>query len=273
VHDSPAAGSGNIATDPQLASVTHLAATSPCIGAGSPANARGADIDGEPWANPPAMGADQPRPGTGELTVQVEAELMHVATATRFPSWPGARVHSAERMGFWRWDGANQRACCPPCLDGSWRLFGALDRLQLGASGRRDDQPGGDRRGVRSVRARHQLEAGLPVFEWATAATTIQEAIGAGTLPGRLVLVTNGVYQSGSVRTNGLNRVALTDPVVVRSVNGPEATVIEGATNQVRCAFVGSGSVLSGFTLMKGRAIAFDATGSGGECGVNLRAW
>jgi len=49
----------------------------------------------------------------------------------------------------------------------------------------------------------------------------------------------------------GLSRVVL-DNVVVRSVNGPEVTVIEGAQEGVRCAYVGDDSVLSGFTLTKG---------------------
>jgi hypothetical protein len=71
---------------------------------------------------------------------------------------------------------------------------------------------------------------------------------------GRLVLVTNGVYGVGTVELNGLNRVALTNMVAVRSVNGPQFTVIEGETNGVRCAYVGEGSVLSGFTLTKGTA-------------------
>jgi uncharacterized protein YodC (DUF2158 family) len=57
----------------------------------------------------------------------------------------------------------------------------------------------------------------------------------AGVLPGLLLLL--------SQRTNA---------VVVRSVNGPEMTVIEGAKDGVRCAWVGNGSVLSGFTLSKG---------------------
>lgn len=94
----------------------------------------------------------------------------------------------------------------------------------------------------------------FPYQSWATAARTIAEAIGAGTLPSRLVLVTNGVYRMGQAETNGLNRIALTNLVVVRSVNGPAVTVIEGGTNTMRCAYVGNGSVLDGFTLTKGTA-------------------
>jgi len=41
------------------------------------------------------------------------------------------------------------------------------------------------------------------------------------------VLVTNGVYQTGSVEADGPNRVALTN-ALLRGVNGPEVTIIDG---------------------------------------------
>ena len=52
-------GAGNIAEDPQLTADFHLLPTSPCIGAGSSSYADGVDIDGQPWADPPPMGAAQ----------------------------------------------------------------------------------------------------------------------------------------------------------------------------------------------------------------------
>jgi hypothetical protein len=59
--------------------VSHLSSLSPCIGAGHPDYASGVDIDGEPWANPPAMGADQPGPTTGPLTVEIRASWTEAA--------------------------------------------------------------------------------------------------------------------------------------------------------------------------------------------------
>ena len=104
-----------------------------------------------------------------------------------------------------------------------------------------------------------------PYTSWATAAAIIQDAIDASAA-GDEIIVTNGVYQSGgraALRT-GLdritNRVAVTKPLTLRSVNGPEVTSIvgyqvPGATNgssAVRCVYLANGARLIGFILING---------------------
>lgn len=69
-----------------------------------------------------------------------------------------------------------------------------------------------------------------PYANWVTAATNIQEAVDA-CLAGDEVLVTNGIYGTGGrvAGTNAsVNRVALDKQVTLRSVNGPQFTVIRG---------------------------------------------
>jgi hypothetical protein len=77
--------------------------------------------------------------------------------------------------------------------------------------------------------------------------------------PGDVIIVTNGVYATGTRGDGGItNRVVVDRPITVRSVNGPEVTVIEGyqgttnGTAGVGCVYLTDASVLSGFTLRKG---------------------
>jgi hypothetical protein len=69
-----------------------------------------------------------------------------------------------------------------------------------------------------------------PYTNWTTAAVTIQQAVDAAS-PDDEIVVTNGIYATGgkAVGTEALvNRVAVDKPLTVRSVNGPQFTVIRG---------------------------------------------
>ncbi len=100
-----------------------------------------------------------------------------------------------------------------------------------------------------------------PYTTWVTAATNIQDAVDAG-VPGDGIVVTNGVYSSDGRAVHGLmtNRVVVDKALTLRSVNGPEVTVIEGyqvpgiirGDGAIRCVFLSNGAVLSGFTLTNG---------------------
>lgn len=97
----------------------------------------------------------------------------------------------------------------------------------------------------------------IPYTNWATAAQHIQSAVNVA-YPGALILVSNGTYSTGGGVVYGTltNRVAINKSISVRSVNGPGVTVIRGTgpvgDSAVRCAYVGTNALLSGFTLANG---------------------
>jgi PKD repeat protein len=261
-------GLGNIDLDPQLASTIHLSVISPCRGAGSADYARGTDIDGESWSNPPSMGCDEYYVGmmTGPLNAGIR--LNHSDMTVGYPVEFAAVIQGRTTLSVWEFgDGTvvpNQ-----PYTTHSWTVPG--DYIVV-LSAYNETIPGVATASI----IVHVLPPPIhfvsldstnpqpPFVSWATAATNIQDAVDAVTLPGATVVVTNGTYATGgrAVGTNLLtNRVAVDKPLVLQSVNGPEFTVIQGltppgyTTNRapgVRCVYLGSGAGLSGFTLTNG---------------------
>ncbi len=113
---------------------------------------------------------------------------------------------------------------------------------------------------------------------WEIAKKTIQAAVDL-TLNGDTVLVTNGIYNSGVKATPGYtlnNRVVITNAITLKSVNGPDVTIIEGSgtnffdtVSAIRCVYMKNG-ILSGFKLRYGATYASgDEQDSGG--GVFVR--
>lgn len=109
-----------------------------------------------------------------------------------------------------------------------------------------------------------------PYASWASAAARIQDAVDEAT-DGDIVLVSNGLYAVGVRLSPGgvlSNRLVATNAIMIRSVNGPSVTTIEGSpdpltggngTNAVRCVYLAGHASLAGFTLANG---ATHSTGS-----------
>jgi hypothetical protein len=114
-----------------------------------------------------------------------------------------------------------------------------------------------------------------PYITWSTASTDIQSAVDIST-NGDLILVTNGLYQTGgevAYGVAGTNRVTINTAITVQSVNGPAVTTIQGyqipgitnGENSVRCAFLTDNAMLVGFTLTGGASQIF-VNGGGVYC-------
>jgi hypothetical protein len=269
----PASGVSNISVDPQLASASHLSADSPCRAGGSSSYANGADIDGEAWLNPPSIGCDEYHAGavTGALTAAIVATYTNVAVNYQV----GLTAVIEGRASASSWDfGDGPGVTNRPFVSHAWVMPGDYAVILRAYN---ESHSGGVyvTQIVHVTEGKHYVSlTGTnplpPYVSWATAATNIQDALDVATVAGSLVLVSNGVYATGGRAVQGplevpfqatmTNRVVVAYPVTLRSVNGPQFTIIQGrqvpgTTNgddAIRCVYLTNGASLSGFTITNG---------------------
>jgi PKD repeat protein len=259
-------GTGNLAADPLLASPSHLSAGSPCRGVGKADAASVVDIDGEPWATPPSIGCDENYAGAaiGPLTVAISADYngsngLSLALTANISGNISASVWSF---------GDNTIASNRPYATHTYSQAGDYT---VTLTAYNESNPNGIFAALPvSLMAYTRRFVNLsnptpvsPYITWSTAANTIQDAVDATTsTTGEVVLVTNGIYDTGGRAYGGqlTNRLVVWCPVTVRSVNGPAATIIKGARDPLttngdsaaRCVYLGPGATLSGFTMTNG---------------------
>ena len=259
----------NITNEPALASASHISSVSPCRGMGQAASASGVDIDGDAWLDHPSIGCDEyiDAAVTGAVTVAIGAAWTNVAPgiAVDWTALISGRVSSSV------WDfGDGNLLSNRPYASHSWATAGDYAVVLRAYN---DSNPGGVSATVTVwvvVPPLHYVAVGstnpvAPYTNWATAAQTIQDAVDAASVPGALILVSNGIYATGGRAVHPLmtNRVAVYKPLEVRSVNGPQVTTIQGyqlwpptyhgcGAGAIRCVYLTNGAVLNGFTLKKG---------------------
>ena len=256
-------GAGNTATAPGLAGVRNwrLVSDSPCIDSGSLAVSAGDyDLDGEPriWGSAVDMGCDEFYPPDlgGPLSVTVTASASRAVAGAEITFT--CDIEGAPEAYAWNFsDGfsasnafAVVHAFTTPGVHTATVTTWNPD-VTASNSVTVEIYPGYTN--YVSLAGGHAH----PFTNWGMAATNIQAAVAAN-IPGGVVLVADGVYADGGAAVAGgpTNRVALTNALAVRSLNGPAATTITGAgpggDAAVRCAYLGAGARLSGFTLTGG---------------------
>jgi len=270
----PARGTNNLIADPQLASLTHLSAGSPCRGTGSALFTGGVDFDGETWANPPSIGCDEYSSGsvTGALNVALLPAYTNVAVgfSVDFLALIDGRTSGSS------WDFGDGTVL--PNRPSTAHAWGTPGDYNVVLRAYNESYAAGLAATV-TVHVVSQpihyvavdsASPAAPFISWSTAATNIQDAVDAAVVPGALVLVGDGLYEAGARAVAGTsNRLAITTPLVVRGLNSPERTIIRGyqvpgtvtGDLAIRCAYLANGARLEGLTLTNG------ATASGGNGG------
>jgi len=256
-------GAGNVEADPlfvdRLTHNFHLASLSPCINAGDNASApAGAGLDGNPriLAGVVDMGPYEADVVAVSVVVvngnPVGDGYHHQGSNAVLSATPGS-PHAV----FAGWtDGESNlvRSIVVPQTNITYTATYVLDMIPL--------------------TTHVDVDSTNPVWpfsSWATAATNIQDAVDI-LLDGDTVLVEDGVYEVGGRALPGqilTNRVIIDKAIAVRSVNGPDVTIIRGAIDPattngyaaVRGVWMAANAALHGFTVTQGATGSTSGTG------------
>ena len=284
----PLGGTGSITDNPLFIGGTgiHLSASSPCRGRGNASYASGTDIDGQSWSNAPSMGCDEwhvepaidafasIRPGTKVGEVMTSVRVFGQDPMTCYWTKDGVAIEDGSHYGNSHGTNLLVREFGPADAG----LYQLMASNSFGVSTSQVFQPS-----VHCVDAAGTAPT-LPYNNWATAAVTIQDGIDAG-MPGDVVIVTNGIYASGGRSDDGISASRIifssTFPSMLMSINGAEATIIEGqagsegtnGTPAMRCVSMAGGGGLSGFTLRNGVTTNSTFSPGGGVYSAGLVAF
>ncbi len=120
-----------------------------------------------------------------------------------------------------------------------------------------------------SLAAEYYVDASRPSDSgngttWGTAKKTIQAAVDL-TTDGDTVWVADGTYDLGGKVNPGYsltNRVCITNTITVKSLNGPDVTIIKGRQDWgTRGVYMSNGSALKGFTVSMGQTLWWSSDG------------
>lgn len=117
---------------------------------------------------------------------------------------------------------------------------------------------------------------GADGLSWATALASPQAGLNKATESGDIVTVTNGTYvidRGGAASTTQILALNVTNAITMRSVNGPEFTIIQNSALTDRTDLLklsSAGAVVEGFTLLNGyrTPTSFGAAGAAISAGT-----
>lgn len=247
---------GNITNAPLLATSSHLAAGSPCIGAGTASS--GYDIDGEAWAAPSSIGCDEFQAGTGGLIAlyllppdrpvkgepaSVQCAVYGAASLFTLDFGDGTVVSNQfQATHAWAESGSHSLALTayntdhPAGVSNVWNIE-VLDQVIHVAPDGSDADDG---------------------LDWGHAKQTIRSAVGAAQ-DGYVVLLTNGTYHPAQ-------EIVITNSITVQGLDGADAVFVAG-DNHHRCFNLGgSASTLRGLTIRNGKTQSGYPNGGGIFC-------